>query len=554
MIAGWLIYCVVVSALLAVAASSVDALLTARGRAARWVWVAVIAVSLLMPAGSYVLQSRASPPKHRLEETRIGGLIARYPSYILDAPQQRTSLAQTVPRLRAPELLGGERMVVGIVIACILVAAVRIAFDSYLLFRGRKDWSAHVVDGESVLVSDDLGPAIVGLIEPKIVLPRWTLALDATDRDLMMAHEREHIRTNDGRLTTAALLAVVAMPWNPAVWYALRRLRTAIEVDCDRRVLRGFPDVGRYGHLLVDVAQRATGSSLAVAGFSERAGPLARRIQAMTATAKPRVLVRDVARTALAVVAIAASVAMLPPTPGAKADVASFTKIAVLAKHVGDSIATDESPPVVIAAAHDLPSMFSIEAHQPNVEGTERAGTCAGRLRDDRDGTRLRRDMGVGGVTGIVRRGDTTWTRWRSIGYYGVTPVGRYGVQENQMLRVGCGSYTVVTVAGKAIASPAATTLDTPHDDRARRIAAEVVALLRVKPISVELTSGRLEVVIADTSVVTDSTTRPTGRAIFARARALLGATVMPETTTVAFRRGRDRWVSQYYFKNQQQP
>jgi hypothetical protein len=36
-----------------------------------------------------------------------------------------------------------------------------------------------------------------------------------------------------------ALLVAVLVPWNLPVWRQLRRLRLAMEVDCDARVLRG---------------------------------------------------------------------------------------------------------------------------------------------------------------------------------------------------------------------------------------------------------------------------------------------------------------------------
>ncbi|UUZ52386.1 hypothetical protein LP419_22985 [Massilia sp. H-1] len=41
----------------------------------------------------------------------------------------------------------------------------------------------------------------------------------------------------DPQLLGLALLVLVAMPWNLPMWWQLRRLRHAIEVDCDARVL-----------------------------------------------------------------------------------------------------------------------------------------------------------------------------------------------------------------------------------------------------------------------------------------------------------------------------
>ena len=47
----------------------------------------------------------------------------------------------------------------------------------------------------------------------------------------------EHVRTKDPLTLALGLAAVVVAPWNPLAWWQHRRLRDAVEVDCDRRVL-----------------------------------------------------------------------------------------------------------------------------------------------------------------------------------------------------------------------------------------------------------------------------------------------------------------------------
>jgi hypothetical protein len=546
MIAGALLYVVGVSTLLVIAAAALDAILTARVRAARWIWVAAIASCAVIPVATYAVQARRPAPRQGFDETHVGGLIGRFPSQVLDNPPAQPLV--TVPRPRVPEWFAADRFVVYIAILCIVLAAIRIAFDSYLLYRGRKGWTAHIIDDVPVLVSDDLGPAIVGLLQPKIVLPRWTLGLERVDRDLMLTHEREHVRASDGRLATLALLFVGAMPWNPAAWYALRRLRTAIEVDCDRRVLRRFPDIARYGHLLVDVAQRATGSSLAVAGFSERAGPLARRIQAMTASARRRHVIVDGGRAVFAVASIAGAFVVLPPALPARMR-SRITEIPVLAQHTGDSIGVRDTSRSItlVAAAHDLPESFAVASDYVAL----RDGECPEELRDDRDGTRLRHSAGTTAVTGETERGDTTWTRQRSVGYYRVRPVGRYGVDSGQVLRVGCGGKTAVRVAGQRSPSRAVSTLDTPNDDRARRIADAILPLAHARPISVELFAGRLDVVFGDTSVAKgEDATWALQTKIALTSRDVLGRAAFPETVTVSYRTGRDNWTTLVYYKS----
>ena len=96
----------------------------------------------------------------------------------------------------------------------------------------------------------------------------------------------EHQRAGDTTLLSLAQLVLVAMPWNPLAWWQVRRLRLAIELDCDARVLRAEPDVRSYGTLLLEVGRPNGRFALAGAALSDRAGDLEQRIRMMTRRAK----------------------------------------------------------------------------------------------------------------------------------------------------------------------------------------------------------------------------------------------------------------------------
>src|SRR5690606_14965074 len=67
--------------------------------------------------------------------------------------------------------------------------------------------------------------------------------------------------------------------WNPFTWLQVGRLRSAIEIDCDTRVVRYAGNVGAYGSLLLEVGRRSTRTPLAAAAFSEASSQLERRIR-----------------------------------------------------------------------------------------------------------------------------------------------------------------------------------------------------------------------------------------------------------------------------------
>lgn len=141
---------------------------------------------------------------------------------------------------------------------------------------------------------------------------------------LVLRHETEHLRAGDPLLLRCALGAAIAMPWNPALWWLVRRLHLAVETDCDTRVLRRDPGVERYGTLLLVVNQRAVHASPGMsAALSEPRSFLARRITTMSAPS-PRHRLLQAAPLAALAAAVAAAACQLPqPTRPSNASPAS---------------------------------------------------------------------------------------------------------------------------------------------------------------------------------------------------------------------------------------
>jgi TonB family protein len=192
----------------------------------------------------------------------------------------------------------------------------------WTLRRRRRHWREAKVCNVSVLVAPDTGPAVVGAWMPRIVIPEWVLALDQHQIELLIRHEIEHQRAHDARLLHLAGLALVAMPWNPAAWWILSRLRVAVEVDCDARVISEAPITESpavrhaYGELLLAVATRmSVRPSPFTPTLLEHPSALNRRLSAMYPEQRRFPKMRVLATSVIAFGLVAATLAA--PVPSA---------------------------------------------------------------------------------------------------------------------------------------------------------------------------------------------------------------------------------------------
>jgi len=86
--------------------------------------------------------------------------------------------------------------------------------------------------------ADAAGPAVVGILRPRIVLPRdFDQRYTPAERELVLAHERAHIETLDAQINAFAALARCLNWFNPLFHIAHAALRVDQELACDARVM-----------------------------------------------------------------------------------------------------------------------------------------------------------------------------------------------------------------------------------------------------------------------------------------------------------------------------
>lgn len=268
MIATWMLYAALISALVTIAAVAMSGVFAVLRVPSRFVWVASIALSVLWPIAAAVQRVM---PAQQTPTRMMPFAISVQPVQVISGDSGGFDRAMLVD--------GG---LVVLWVALTVVLAVRLAQSIVTLRNRRREWRSERLDGVSVCISQNVGPAVVGLRPMEVVVPEWITALDAPLRAIVLRHEQEHRTARDPHLLFMSTVAVALMPWNIALWIQARRLRLAVEMDCDARVLRAHPSTERYGLLMLTIAQRRSiAPPLFAPMLSEPTSHLERRIMAM---------------------------------------------------------------------------------------------------------------------------------------------------------------------------------------------------------------------------------------------------------------------------------
>jgi hypothetical protein len=319
MIASWMLYTLFVSLAAALAVAGLEAAGRSLRLPTRHVWAAgMAACALLSAAGLWrAAAARLALPAPAGTPLPAGAGIAAaadesLAATLLDAAREAVT--------RAAASVGGVGTGVGFWVlaggwAALTAALLAIGVVTLRRFRrGRRGWPLRAVAGRPVRVAPAAGPAVVGLLHPEIVVPEWLLDEPAEHQRMVVLHEDEHIRGRDPLLAGLGFALAALMPWNPVMWWLLRGMRWAAEVDCDSRVLRHDVPARAYGSLLIDLAGRTPRYSFGVSHLSESSAALKRRLQAMTARIPSWARTRAVALGALSALALVGACEAKMPT------------------------------------------------------------------------------------------------------------------------------------------------------------------------------------------------------------------------------------------------
>ncbi|HEY0931930.1 MAG TPA: M56 family metallopeptidase [Gemmatimonas sp.] len=330
LIAAWTVTSALVAGALLVAASMAQPI-ARRALPSRPLWVVGLALTLAITLALPWRRPTAAPKaietpevtSQAVESPATAGWVGR----LVQTTRATVGVAGT--SLRSATVVGADlitrapRAMQWAVVLAWPVASLTLFTIFALSYRRQSRALARSVpvnmQGATVHVSEVNGPVVFGVYQPRIVVPEWLLARDASEQALVVRHEQSHIEAHDPLLLIAACGVAVALPWNPAVWVMLSRLRFAIELDCDARVLARGVSPRSYGKLLIDLSAEPSmlgnpaRMPISATAFSYRASHLERRLRTMTARSTSHLMLRRASVLALGAVAtLAACKAELP--------------------------------------------------------------------------------------------------------------------------------------------------------------------------------------------------------------------------------------------------
>lgn len=110
-------------------------------------------------------------------------------------------------------------------------------------------------ENEPVVISAGIEtPFTAGFLKPVIYLPE---GLNQTDLEMVMEHEKTHIRRRDYLIKTVAYVITCIHWFNPLVWLSFKLMETDMETSCDEAVLKrvGYDKKKAYARTLLSMSK-----------------------------------------------------------------------------------------------------------------------------------------------------------------------------------------------------------------------------------------------------------------------------------------------------------
>ena len=143
--------------------------------------------------------------------------------------------------------------------------AINISRKSYIpsnriinIFNNTKD-KLEIKRNLKVLVQDTINtPFLLGLIKPKVMLPKYIEELSDKEIEYIILHELTHYKRKDN-IVNSLLILLQSIHWfNPIIWYSFKKIRHDMELATDESVLYVLEEDEKfdYGKVLIKILEK----------------------------------------------------------------------------------------------------------------------------------------------------------------------------------------------------------------------------------------------------------------------------------------------------------
>jgi beta-lactamase regulating signal transducer with metallopeptidase domain len=152
-----------------------------------------------------------------------------------------------------------------VIAAAVLITLTLIYFVTKAELRGAKRMYNNVYSSQKIT-----SPAVYGILRPRIIIPEHLR--DAEGLDLILLHEKRHIRRGDNFWRLLAFITAAIHWFNPFVWIFLKCFLSDVELACDESALAKLPREKQkaYALELLNVQQSKTVFASAFGGAKIR--------------------------------------------------------------------------------------------------------------------------------------------------------------------------------------------------------------------------------------------------------------------------------------------
>lgn len=196
----WMIYAVLTSLFIGIAAVIGTHAARQRQRPTRWIWLTAMMLSTLLP---FAIAFVSIQVPQTFRTATQPGLVALRDATSIAMPAVMFDLGNMEEDQGSSHAIDISAGRIWLTLSASLFML--LAVTAGLLQRRKHRWEKGSLCGTDVRFSQNVGPAVIGVLRPTIVVPKWLTQAPVAQQQHVVAHESAHLRAGDPHILALAL-------------------------------------------------------------------------------------------------------------------------------------------------------------------------------------------------------------------------------------------------------------------------------------------------------------------------------------------------------------